>query len=182
MTVKEFVDGYKSGNTEYTAKELVTKAYIPAAQKLLMSQEIVRITSYKMDNKGDLTDEAELKSPLADLYATMYAISEYTNIDVNLQDAVNEFDLLAEAGLVDYLVAMLPNDADRFMEMVTATKKDFIKNHMSMSAVIDKGINRITNVIKEAAGPILDGLEKALAEQSGLGADEDEVVKAGTNQ
>lgn len=164
MTVKEFVNGYKTkGGISFLSRELKVNPYISYHQKIVMSDLIVKKTSYKYGSDGKQTAEIELHTPMLNLFFMMYVIKAYTNIDVDLKNALEEYDMLQSSGLFETIWGRLPSgDINSFQNILNASKDDFIQNEMSFDAVVGRQVNRFIDLFKVAAKPILKELSDAI--------------------
>lgn len=160
MTVKEFVDGCRHvGAANYIKKELRVKEYIPYTQKVTMCSLVIKHSSYKLDNEGKQTSEIQINTPMQNLFFIMYIIREYTNIEVDLRKATEEYDMLNEAHLISLIKGALPvDDFAEFENMLSDMRNDFIQNQMSLDGTVSRQVKRFVDLFSTAAKPILNEL------------------------
>ena len=96
---------------------------------------------------------------MQNLFFIMYTIKEYTNIEVDLRNATEEYDMLKEANLIDQIKAALPaDDIAEFENILSDMRNDFIQNQMSLDGTVSRQVKRFIDLFSAAAKPILNEL------------------------
>mgnify|MGYP003293055073 CR=1 FL=1 len=111
FNVKSFVEEYeKCSNNDDKAKflksNLKTEKYMPYADKLTRAENIVKSSSYAMikeDGKLKQTDRIALNSPMRYILFVMTVVDKYTNIEVNFNNIMPDFDALNFNSLIEII-------------------------------------------------------------------------------
>ena len=178
MTINELINGWKKEGNTYLFNELRIKKYVPYNQKIVMCNIIIKNSSYKLDKNGSRTSEIEINSPMCNLFFIMYLIKEYTNIEIDLKDSCNEYDVLKESGLLECIWEMLPaDDVAQFKDILKFVRDDFIQNQMSIDAIIGRKIEQFISLFSVSAKPILNEFVNAIMKNLDENPENKETVK-----
>lgn len=145
FTVKEFCEGYvncgdKEEQEKYIKKNLKTCDYVSLSDKLVYVDIIAGIAVN--------TKEHSLNS-IGQYISTLLSIIQlYTNIEVNFDDTVNEYDILQRSEVSAAIVGNLSGDIQEFNHLIDLQVEDKINTAFSGYA----GIIDVFDVISESFG------------------------------
>lgn len=175
ITLEKFVNEYTQRATDkikedYIRDTLNVTKYIEFAQKASIAENLVKRTTYVVDDKGNVTDTFQVNSLMRYMFFTLSVIDMYTNIIINWDNAVNEYDLLAENGLIGVLVSKIPEqELNEFQTIVNMVLDDIMQNEFTTQQFIRKEISRIEDVVKLLT-PVIEPIIKSVADniESGI--------------
>ena len=101
ITVSEFVEKYEATTEKMKPvllKEIKSEKYIGYMEKCLQMDRIIQSTNYNKDK------DFHINSPMKYVLFTISMIEMYTNLKINEDDIINEFDKLNRAGLIDAII------------------------------------------------------------------------------
>ena len=122
MTLNEFIISYDS-HPEY---ELEIVDYIPYEQKLDMCKSIINATT-----NTDL-DEFEIDSCLRNVFYKMTLINLYTNIDIDFDHIIDEYDMLESRNLTDDIIHLIALEELRRFDMLMECLLSDLRTHLSL--------------------------------------------------
>lgn len=129
--------------------------YVPYVEKIVLAQDIVNKTAFK---DGDV----HFNSPFAYLFYILKLIERWTNIEIDATKLTEEYDALNKLGLVEVIVAKIPesekNEFDTVYQMVL---DDVSRNELSTKYVFEQAIVKLGKGIGEFVTPLIDQLAKA---------------------
>ena len=167
MTVREFVEEYKKQNEEHKKYKLVethvVKTYLPYIQKVALAKTLNDATMYKWIESTDAngnptkmkTNQVKISSHVRNLLFKRMVIENYTDLKIEESSFYNEYDLLQECDVMDYILSYLNDDLSEFKSVCDMIKYDTLKNEYEINAQIAK--------IAEAFSDKLDPVFEALA-------------------
>jgi len=150
MKIKEFVENVKKNPNAQNSivAKVVNKTYIPVLQKRQLA-EIVYNSSVSIEN-GIVKVDSLSKY----LIFTMLMISEYTNLEfstdengVATEEAIQEFDMLCENGLINPIIACFEADYARSNEILNYVFKDNIAVNNNVEAVLGRIGNDVIDIL-----------------------------------
>ena len=150
MKIKEFVESVKKNPNTSNAiiAKIVNKTYIPVLRKRQLA-EIVYNSSVSMEN-GIVKVDSLSKY----LIFTMLMISEYTNLEFSTDEsgvatieAIQEFDMLCENGLINPVIACFEADYARSNEILNYVFKDNIAANNTVEAVVGRIGNDVIDIL-----------------------------------
>lgn len=161
MKVKELCDGYRAltaeaQKTAYLEKNIKVRKYLPFAEKKRYA--ILVVNASNLNEK----DEVVLDSPkqyLTNVFALMEA---YTDLELNSDAWVEDYDQLNELGLINRIIMMIPEtELTEFDTIRNMVYSDFLENQASLrswlgrklegakkgfEAWLDKAVERLDKV------------------------------------
>lgn len=164
MTVKEFVEQYKKKNTDiarerFIKDNLIYKKYLSFNEKVQFCSKIVETTTYEINRDKDdkiLNKKIQINSPARFLFSTMQLIYSYTNLEGSMKDALENFDVLDELGLIEIIISGIPEkERNEFETILNMTMDDFIQNNMNIYSVLSSQTERLTDLINATTLPAL---------------------------
>lgn len=171
ITLNELVENYTK-ETSDTAKETYLKntvaveSYIPYATKFAHAENIVNASSYAStaDENGNVKRRniVKINTPMRTLFSIYDTLDLYTNIKFDKSQTVQQYDLLAQTGMIQPLLALIPtNELNEFRAVIQMVYDDLMVNNYESHAFISNQITRITDVMSimfKAAEPALEKL------------------------
>lgn len=171
MTVREFVEGYRktSDNLKdrYVKEKLEIKNYISFADKCNLAKRIVKATTYEKDLDGKDTGNIKINSISRYLLFTLSIIDNYTNIDVDFGNVIEEYDLFKSNGLLELFIGsenQLIPESEYFevQTILNMTLDDTVQNNMSTQAFIQNQVTRFGTLLGVTLSPIMDKLAESI--------------------
>lgn len=140
---------------EFLKVQVKVAPYLGYATKLFLAQNIINQTCMK-DGKVHIDS---CKKYIMYIY-TM--IKFYTNIDIQEKDLMVQYDLLDENGLVEKILALIPEKEVTTMKTILDMKlNDLMTNKYGTHAFVEEQMDRIENIsskFSEAFAPVIDTL------------------------
>ena len=180
FNVKSFVEEYEkcSSNDDkvkFLKSKLKTEKYIPYADKLTLAENIINHSSYAMikeDGKLKQTDRIALNSPMRYILFVMTVVDKYTNIEVNFQNIMPDFDALNFNSLIEIIFEKVGDkETAEFNTVVEMVLNDFMANKYQFKNYIDDTLLKVSGLVEKCA-PLIDNITSKLDSMS-----EDDVEK-----
>lgn len=186
MTVKEFVKKYTSLQNENLKENLINsikiKEYIQYERKADLCKALINTSSYekKEDENGNVTRIFRRDSIVEYMMFNLMLINEYTSIDVEFKNNIEEFNMLNapnvvvtdesgkefKVGLIDILISKIPDrELKEFNMILDLTKRDLMQNEYETHAFIKSQVERFSEVLKvvaKSAEPALIEISKKI--------------------
>lgn len=169
MTIKEFCDAYKAKkfvNTNervgWIKKALGVKPYIPFREKRKIAEMIVERNIKEVDG---LKKYDSINGYVGLMVAS---IAAHTELDFG-SDAITDYDLLAESGLLTQIIAEFQsshNEIDIILKMALAMELE----GNNVNALVGRFLNKISGLLDDVAEAVKDKFED-FDLQSALGVD-----------
>lgn len=159
INVKEFVDGYtKSKNKALYLKKLEIVDYVSYGQKAFLADKIIKSSSY--DENGYV----RINSPSRYLIFVYTILKTYTNLDLESESMLEDFDLLNKHGIVDEIFALVPEkEINEFNKVLSMTYDDFITNHYEIHGFIQEVVKKISDTVDGTSPELLNELRNYLS-------------------
>lgn len=167
MKIKDFVNevnkvANESIKTNRINGMLKTKNYISVAQKIDLADRVTKVTTHKYDNAGNAIG-FEVHSPSKFLLHTMGLVDLYTDLDVDMSNIMDEYDLLNSNGLIEVILNSIGEteiaECEMFLDMIW---HDTIQNELSPYAFIQNQVTRFGTLAGVTMSSVLEGLTKAI--------------------
>lgn len=155
ITVQEFVDTYKKTperQKEAYLKSLVVTDYVPFEMKVALTQDIVQRTH--MEN-----GKVFVRTPLCEALFMMMLLREYTNIKLDKDNTMDDFNMLNKYSLIDLILmsnAIPEAEVSEFQTILDMLKVDFMTNNCRIYSVINNGIDRVSDIVNALFQPAID--------------------------
>lgn len=169
MTVKEFVTNY---NKTKNIEKHITKKYLPYAEKISLCNRILESTCYEKISEDKKI--FKINTPLRQMLFLLSIVDNYTDIDINWQNPLEDFDQLNESKLLNEIIAIIPESEvaqyssllDMCLDDLMTNTRDLISWIESKVEASDMVVNAILETIMntEELKPIVNslGIEKVL--------------------
>ena len=174
FNVKSFVEEYEKQmndieKTKFLKSKLKTEKYMPYADKLTIAENIVKHSSYatvKEDGKLRQTDKIALNSPMRYILFVMTVVDKYTNIEVNFQNIMPDFDALNFNSLIEVIFEKVGDkETAEFNTVVEMVLNDFMANKYQFKNYIDDTLLKISGLVEKCA-PLIDNITSKLDSMS----------------
>lgn len=163
IAVKDLVNGYNSLSDEngeriyYLANTVKIKNYVSWSSMVTLAKTIIEASCF------DENHNIHVDSPKKDLLTLVGIFMLYTNIEFDQKNVINEYDLLAEKKITNWLLDMIsPRNKPSFEEIVQMTYEDVITNEYEPHAFITKKLMDMWPHISEAIMPLINKASDAL--------------------
>lgn len=135
ITITELVDAYEKASNPAMRNLVLSMIrcddYIDYALKIAEAQHI--INAIMVDENGGFRKN----SPMINVFFTQVVIERYTNIEIDNEHFLSQYDLISRAGLLDDLFTpkdgiarILPlTDIARFRAVLDMVEADYMTNH-----------------------------------------------------
>lgn len=150
MKVNELIEKVSKNNVISLKKELAVKQYLPIMKKYEIAQLVFAASTTR--NNGLI----EIDSLKKYLMFTTIALSEYTNLEFSSDkdgeiSAVEEYDMLCEAGLIDKIIECFEEDYGRALTVLDYVFTDAIANNNTIESVLAELAGNISNAVDSIA-------------------------------
>lgn len=150
MTVKDFVEKYTATSAEGKydfIRSCIKNIYIPYATKIDICNKLIETTSRKENINGEKMFCQ--KTPAKYMLLRLTLINLYTEIEVDMENGLSEFDLLEENDLTEDIICKIPaKEADRFANIISMIEKDCYENERTVFAIVSNISYKIQNVFR----------------------------------
>ena len=174
FNVKSFVEEYEKQSTDadkakFLRSKLKTEKYMPYADKLAIAENIVKSSSYAMV-KGDgvlkQADRIALNSPMRYILFVMTIVDKYTNIEVNFNNIMPDFDALNFNSLIEVIFEKVGDkDTAEFNTVVDMVLNDFMANKYQFKNYINDTLSKVSGLVEKCA-PLIDNIANKLDSMS----------------
>ena len=157
MTVKEFVNYYKTVQNKDTAWNAIRLShYIPFKLKADTALHVIK------DNFYSEGGQIMKNTPALYVLNRMCAVTVYCpGMNINTDDALSDYDLLNESGVLEELLKAIGKDLEEFDTIFTMTYNDFIENTCSPQAYIHRAITTLTAMGNSSLDALISHLESS---------------------
>lgn len=136
MTTDFFIKQLKTQKDEdrYLAERIVRK-YVPYEDKVATCSSIVNACSHVT---VDGTVVYQKNTPVKYLNFKLVMISKYTDIEIDFNNVVDEYNKLDELELIDEVISFIPkHERLTFEKILDATQCDLDENERSLASIIN---------------------------------------------
>ena len=173
FNVKSFVEEYEKYSNDDKAKflkvKLKTEKYMPYADKLTIAENIVKHSSYAMvkeDGNLKQTNRIALNSPMRYILFVMTVVDKYTNIEVNFNNIMPDFDALNFNGLIEVIFEKVGDkETAEFNTVVEMVLNDFMANKYQFKNYIDDTLLKVSDLVEKCV-PLIDNIANKLNDMS----------------
>lgn len=168
-TVKDFCKQYNSMKANESKIALVQSVmnagYVPFEMKVTICEKIVDSTYYQTEMKNGIeVKKLHINSPAQYMGYYLWIVKEYTRIDIDFKNSLEEFNLLNKNGLLDVIVGYIPEgELKEFRMLLDMVASDAMANEYETHAFISNQIERFGQLIGTIANPAIEQLSRAIA-------------------
>lgn len=164
-TTNDFVKKYNSAKSDQTREALIKSVmnveYIPYERKITICEKIVENTYYIKDLNE--TKKLHVNSPAQYMLRCLWLVKEYTNIEVNMRDSLEEFNLLNKNRLFDVIISCIPEgELKEFSMLLDMTANDTMTNEYESHAFISSQVERFSHLFVVTMQPLIERLNKII--------------------
>lgn len=164
-TVKDFCKKYNETNLEQTKQALIEKVmnphYVPYEMKITICEKIIENSYYKKNNDG--IKKLHVNSPAQYMLYCLWLVKQYTNINIDLSNSLEEFNLLNENELIDIIVNNIPDkELKEFRMILDMVENDVMQNEYEIHSFISNQVERFGELFGRIAEPALNRVSEVL--------------------
>jgi len=179
ITVKKLIEGLKktAGDNlkeKYLNDNIRIVSYVGYSSKVALAQMVVNVSTIVPG-----TNELKINSPSRYLMHVYALIKNYTNISISEKNINEEYDMLKEYGLIEYIMESIPeSELAEFQTISSMVYEDLLSNRMSaqsfikeclskvsvdIGSILGDGLTNLTTVIENLDAQQVDKILKKLA-------------------
>ena len=163
-TVKDFVKKYNASKSDQTKETLVKSImntdYVPYERKITICKKIIENSYYTKSSNG--TKKLHFNSPAQYMLYCLWMVSEYTNINIDLKNSLDEFNLLNKYDLFDVITEKIPEkESKEFNVILDMVRNDVIQNEYETHAFISGQVERFGELAGVVLKPAIEQLAKS---------------------
>lgn len=169
MTVKEFLEDLnkvtgKTVKEERMKKNLNVKQYVSFVDKVNLAERVVYHSTHDFDQKGNVVGDITINSISKYLLHVMGIIDMYTDLDINYNNLVEDYDLLNVNGMIQEIVTLIGEKEIAECQMLLDMKLgDFMQNKLSVYSFVRDQVERFGTLSGITLSSIKEGLANAVA-------------------
>ena len=150
MKIMEFIEAVKKNPNQTTAvcKKIIKTRYIPVLEKRQLA-ELVYSTSTEIENGVVKVDSLSKY-----LIFTLLMLTKYTNLEFTVdengaatEEAIKEYDVLCENGLLNPIIAEFQEDYARANEIMNYVFQDNLAVNNTVEAVVGKAAGVVLGIV-----------------------------------
>lgn len=167
FNIKNFVEGYEKqlndvDKTKFLKTNLKTENYLPYSDKLIVAENIVKSSSCAIvkNEKGELqkTNRIKINSPMRYVLFVMTIINKYTNLEVNFNDVMPEFDYLNRNNLFEIIFNKIGDkEVAEFNTVVEMVLDDFMTNEYEFKNFVSEMLLKVNDIVQHIS-PLVDNI------------------------
>ena len=167
-TVTDFCKKYNSMKANESKVALVQSVmntgYVPFEMKVTICEKIVEATYYKKETMNGIeVKKLHINSPSQYMSYYLWMVKEYTHINIDFKNSLEEFNLLNKSGLLDVIVGYIPEgELKEFRMLLDMVASDAMANEYETHAFISNQIERFGQLFGAITKPALEQLSKAI--------------------
>lgn len=147
-------------NLTFTDLWIEIKHYLPFIEKKILIENIVD-GSIEYDENG----LAKCNLFIKELNEKIGIIVNYTNIEIDSENTVRDFDVMCELGIIDYVLNNMNKNEKYFIEdMICEGIDQKVRLENSVEGILSKGINKIVEKLpnEKSIKKILNDIPKSV--------------------
>ena len=151
MTVKEFVEKFinSTDKKKTCEKHVLPDKYVKYEEKIGICTSIIENTSYTKVGEDKVYNR---KTPAQYLQFSLQMINLYTDIEIDFNNALEDFNLLDRYDAIDYLMAAIPEaEFNKFQILLDMIKDDAYENNRSFVGYIDNFVQPFKAILNNEA-------------------------------
>jgi len=162
ISVDSFVKAYRTNikTTEDNFKKFINKHivtdYVPYITKCSYCDAIVKATCFVKDGNREFV---KINSANRYLFFVMRLIELYTDIEINEEEVVYEYDKLCKEGAINVLISSIPEaEYTEFSTLLKMKMDDFMDNEYSFTAFI-YNLKESLNISEEIINSVIEEIK-----------------------
>ena len=167
-TVEEFCKKYKETNVAQVKEGLIDKImniqYVSYEMKITICETIMKNSYYKTTEvNGIEVKKLHVNSPAQYMLYCLNLVKYYTNLIVDFNKALDEFNLLNECGLLDLMFNKIPErELKEFRMVLDMVENDIMRNEYETHAFISNQVERFGELFGRIIEPALSRLSEVV--------------------
>lgn len=168
MTVKEFLEDLnkvtsKTVKEERMKKNLNVKQYVSFIDKVNLAERVVYHSTHDFDQEGNVVGDITINSISKYLLHVMGIIDMYTDLDINYNNLVEDYDLLNVNGMIQEIVTLIGEKEIAECQMLLDMKLgDFMQNRLSVYSFVRDQVERFGTLSGITLSSIKEGFTNAV--------------------
>lgn len=171
MKIKEFIDAVNETNAKVVNEKirttkindlLKTKSYVGVVDKINLAEKVTVVSIHSHDEAGNVNG-LKINSVSKYILHIMGLIELYTDLEIDTNNLLAEYDLLNSNGLIETIINSIGEkeitECQMFIEMVW---NDAIQNELTPQAFIQSQVTRFGTLAGATIAPVIEGLSKSL--------------------
>lgn len=167
MNIKDFIEEYNlrtsdTAKCKFVKEVLNIKEYIGIAEKISLAERVVKATLYERDKDGKLTGNIKIDSVGRFILFTLTVIDTYTDLEVDFNNAISEYDLLEQNKLIDSFIGengYIPfYEYSKLQVILNMILDDAIQNNFSTEAFVKNQVTRLSDLVGATVSPVFEKL------------------------
>lgn len=159
-------------------KTIEVKNYVSYVMKEVTARQIIQTSHFIYPTDSDISEMTneeiqELKGIPSINYSKQYLFTAlmlvdlYTNIDVDFSKGVNEYDKLAEYGIMNYIINNIPDsEIQEFRMLIDYEYETYFQKYHSTQSYINRKFNETESMVMEMMNLITDNISKLATENN----------------
>lgn len=137
--------------------------YIPFAKKADLCKRIVDVCNYISIGNGEKMIRVYKQDSVAmHILFTLTLIDQYTDIEINYENIIEDYDALEKYGLINLLISAIPeNECNAFDDIMEMIIEDIHENERSIAGMTQG----IKDGIGKVFGAFFDGIIEQMAKE-----------------
>lgn len=165
-TVKDFCKKYNETNVVETKNALIDKImnphYVPYEMKITICEKIIEKSYYKK-SKQDNIEKIHVNSPAKYMLYCLWLVKQYTYIEVDFSNSLEEFNLLNGCEVLDVIFTCIPErEFKEFRMILDMIESDVMQNEYEAHAFISSQVERFGELFGYVTKSSMDGLINVL--------------------
>ena len=167
-TVKDFCKKYNGLNTTEEKlefiKNMMNSNYVPYEMKITICERIVEKSYYKTSEKNGIkVKKLHVDSTVKYMLYCLNLVRQYTNIDIDFKNSLEEFNLLNGCGVLDAIYSEIQEkELKEFRMILDMVENDVIQNEYETHAFIANQIERFGELFGSITKPALNRLSEVI--------------------
>ena len=168
MTVKEFLEDLnkvtgKSVKEERMKKNLNVKQYVSFIDKVNLAERVVYHSTHDFDQEGNVIGDITINSISKYLLHVMGIIDMYTDLYINYNNLVEDYDLLNVNGMIHEIITLIGEKEIAECQMLLDMKLgDFMQNKLSVYSFVRDQVERFGTLSGITLSSIKEGFANAV--------------------
>ena len=162
MRVKDFVYNLEKKKEDDVAKFVekhLKTHYISYSRKMSEAELIVKHSStVEVDGK----ETFRVSSPMRWMLFVLAVLRNYTTLELNAENLVEDFDALDKSGAIETLFAVIGKDIDTFNTVLNMVHDDYLTNERDVVSYIEHKLEAVSKLIDEIDLTAIEEAAKAV--------------------
>lgn len=167
-TVKNFCKQYSEANAEQTKEVLIKSVmnphYVPYEMKITLCEKIIEASYYTKTNRNGIEiKKLHINSPIQYLLYCLEMVRQYTHIEVDFSNVVDEFNMLNKCRLLDEIINLIPEyELKEFNVVLDMVRNDILQNEYETQAFISNQVERFGELFGNIIKPAIEKLSNVI--------------------